>query len=138
MQTIHSHRRKPALARRFLHAGMPVAMALSLAALAAAGPARPATVSCPRADKPAEFAICNSETLQVLDQQLDASYRKLLGAAGSRRQQVAQEQASWIKQRDACKADMTCLAMRYQERLLDLSSHAQATPVRGFTRFARQ
>ncbi|MEC9342899.1 MAG: lysozyme inhibitor LprI family protein [Pseudomonadota bacterium] len=124
---------------RATRAGLPLAVALSLVALAFAGTARPETVSCAQADVPAEFAICNSESLQDLDSKLSDAYLKQVEASASRpeKQKLEREQVAWLRERDACKIDLACLAMRYQERLLDLEQSA-AAPASGFRRFAER
>ena len=120
-----------------MRSGLPLAAALSIAAFASANPARPETVDCTKADISAEFAICNSESLQDLDTRLDTAFRKLELAATNKpeRQKIEREQASWTVRRDACKADMACLAMRYQERILDIDNGTSANPssLLGFT-----
>jgi len=127
---------------RLVRAGLPAAVALSLAAFAAAGPARPATTDCAKADIPAEYAICNSESLQDLDEKLDAAYSKQIKVTTgvSDRQKLARQQSDWTSQRDACKGNVTCLALRYQERLADLESGAATKSAieanSGFVRFA--
>ena len=113
--------------RNLMRSGLPYALALSVAALAAAGPARPATISCADAAVPAEFAICNSESLLVLDERLDAAYARTYTAMENNpdRQKIAREHLGWKLRRDDCKGDVACLALSYQERLADIES---ATP----------
>ncbi len=110
------------LSGRTMRAGLPFAAALTLAALVAGSPARSETVACASADIPAEFAICNSESLQDLDLKLDTLYTQQLASAATtpQRQQMSREHASWVRDRDACKIDLACIALRYQERILDL------------------
>ena len=130
------------ITNRCLRAGLPFAAALSLAAVLTAAPAHSATVACAKAAAQTEFAICNSESLQDLDLQLDKAYSKELQAAATapQQQQLARDHASWVQDRNACKADMACIAMRYQERILDLEREAEARPApaqgTGFKRFA--
>lgn len=130
MQKTDDRRNTGFLAGKCLRAGLPMAAALTLAAFAAAGPARPDTVNCARADISAEYAICNSESLQDLDVKLDTAYRKQAAAIGNKPglQKMEREQVKWQRERDKCKADMTCLALRYSERLLDLDNGTPEKP----------
>lgn len=122
-------------------AGLPAAFALSLAALLASTPAPAQTVSCAEAQKPAEFAICNSEDLQLLDEKVDAAYRREMAALGTKpgQQQATRRQAQWELGRDACKADAGCLQRAYEARLSELSGNTAANsgaPISSFRRFS--
>ena len=127
-----------------IRAGLFVTFGLVLAALAifaATLPARSQTVSCATADKPAEFAICNSEQLQVLDEKVDAAFSQELGNVASRsgRQDLSRQQARWTLRRDACKADQHCLEKSYERRLAELDAKAPLgapIPIASFKRFA--
>ena len=69
MYAVHANkvsRQFPMLSGRAMRAGLPFAAVLTVAALLAGSPARSDTVACASADIPAEFAICNSESLQDL------------------------------------------------------------------------
>lgn len=116
------------------------ALAMPLATLFIAAPATPQTLSCAAAAIPAEFAICNSEKLQLLNQRVDAAFRNLAAgpdiAAQDRR--ILKRQAEWLSERDACAADFDCLEARYRQRLeeLDGSPSRHRVPITTFKRFA--
>ncbi|GIL00602.1 MAG: hypothetical protein BroJett030_05010 [Alphaproteobacteria bacterium] len=116
--------------------GTTLAAALMLAAAFDPGPAAAQTIACAAAERPAEFAICNSETLRVLDEKVDAAFQASLEALGDRprRQQFARRQGQWKIERDACEGNEDCLGQSYARRLDELS--AARGPIAAFTRFA--
>lgn len=81
-------------------------------------------VDCALAEIPAEFAVCNSEELQYLDEQIGNLMQSLLVKATTAPQRQADNRAhqSWLRKRNSCGADFTCLELRYQERLDALSA----------------
>lgn len=96
------------------------------AAICAAGvtlfwslPAKADPVDCARAELSAEFAICNNETLQILDEQLGNRVKAVLvnSATLPQRQANSREHNAWLGKRNACGADFACLELRYRERL---------------------
>lgn len=126
---------------RYFRNGIPAALVLTLAAILSAGGAPAQPVSCAKADKPAEFAICNSEDLRLLDEKLDAAMQNAAAALGDRpsRQELSRQQAQWEVSRNACEADISCLSQHYTDRLLELSADRRTgavEPVANFKRFA--
>jgi uncharacterized protein len=100
------------------------ATALTLAFLAA--DARSAAVQCATASKPAEFAICNSETLQALDARVDSAYRQQYAAASVlKSREIVGAQAQWQRGVEECRIDMSCIERRMRERLDDLATPAK-------------
>lgn len=89
-------------------------------------PAKAQSFSCASADNAAQFAICNDETLLALDEKIsDVFADQFINASTSpARQAVAREHTQWMKSRDACGADFTCLKLRYDERVKVLSSRS--------------
>ena len=124
---------------RPLAGGIPVALALTGAALLTASPAPADTVSCSSADKPAEFAICNSEDLQILDEKLDNALRREMALLGDRpsQQNLSRRQSQWVVERNACNADDVCLTKRYQERLSELATGHQTRVIDTISAFKR-
>jgi uncharacterized protein len=128
------------LAKPFRLAGFLAAALLALAgnaALAGAG-----TVSCSAASKPAEFAICNSEDLQLLDGRVDELYKSRYSTAPSVSTQTAllRDHRNWLAERNECRADSRCLERHYKARLSKLETQEKSTraPIAEFTRFAEQ
>lgn len=82
-------------------------------------PAKAQSFPCAKAEQTAEFAICNDENLLTLDEQLGREYAsKYVNASTSpQRQAVTREQMKWLKKRNQCGHDFTCLSLRYEERL---------------------
>lgn len=86
-----------------------------------------ASFDCQKAQAADEKAICAHLTLNDKDVEMHTKYQFLKGlfAMGSRdalqdAQQDAQQ--SWLKQRQQCKADVTCLTKAYNERLKQLDA----------------
>lgn len=121
-------------------AGVLTAALLALAGAAALAEA--GTVSCSAASKPAEFAICNSEDLQLLDGRVDELYQSRYSTAQSVSTQTAllRDHRSWLAERNECRSDSRCLERHYKARLSKLSEQqgAAGQPISGFTRFAEQ
>jgi len=100
----------------------PIASLLFLA-LGATPPADAASFDCRTPSNPTEKAICADPQLRALDAELAEAYHHALAttAKGSiRRQELIAEQRQWLAMRDACKADLGCLAAAYCERLAQL------------------
>ncbi len=79
--------------------------------------------SCAKAEIPAEFAICNSENLIVLDEQMAKLHRaqSISFSTKPQVQQFSRNGLTSLKKRNACKQDFTCLELRYRERIRALS-----------------
>ncbi|MFM9433867.1 uncharacterized protein ACFDR9_000913 [Janthinobacterium sp. CG_23.3] len=89
----------------FVAAFLPTAQALS------------AGLDCALAKTATESAICVDEELQRLDSRLSLLYGKLGRAQPLQREALRQAQLSWLKARDRCGADTSCITQRYQERI---------------------
>ncbi|WP_339487458.1 lysozyme inhibitor LprI family protein [Pseudomonas sp. RL_5y_Pfl2_70] len=79
-------------------------------------------MDCTKAASVVEKAICADKPLYELDAQMGAAYRKLIKAAPGQAE-VKKAQRQWLKERDQCVEDVTCLKQRYQDRLQAL--HAE-------------
>ncbi len=84
--------------------------------------AAPAGMQCDRAASGTEIAICANEDLRRLDSKLSAVYGKLAGAQARQRAPLRQAQLAWLKTRDQCGADKSCIHARYDERLAALQA----------------
>jgi len=74
--------------------------------------------ACARAQSPSEHALCQSFSLAGYDRSVAAAYRHALKTADSEAAEALQkEQAAWLAQRDACKADAACLEKTMRERV---------------------
>ena len=135
---------------RLMRSGLPLALGLTLATILAAsltaGDARAepmaGTVNCATASKPAEFEICNSEALLIADDNLARLQAGIENNARTRpqRQVLARSHDQWLRERDSCGADQTCLALRYDARISELKSGQALRPVAssGFVRFGQK
>ncbi|WP_433898351.1 lysozyme inhibitor LprI family protein [Pseudomonas sp. PSE1(2024)] len=79
-------------------------------------------MDCTKAASVVEKAICADKPLYELDAQMGAAYRKLMKAAPTQAE-VKKAQRQWLKERDRCGEEVSCLSQRYQDRLQVL--HAQ-------------
>ena len=98
---------------------LPAAICVAGVALFWSLPAQAQSFSCADADKPAEFAVCNNENLLALDEKLGTVFTTayVKAATAPQRQSVTREQSEWLKARNACGADFTCLDLRYREQI---------------------
>ena len=96
------------------------------AAICAAGtllfwslPANAQSLNCALASAPSEFAICNDETLIILDEQLEHAFVSNYVHAASTPQQkaVTRDHSKWLKKRNACRNNLGCLANQYKIRI---------------------
>ena len=112
---------------------------LSAAAVLSADYSWSGMVSCATAAKPSEFAICNSEDLQVLDSMVDGAFKRRYAAAGNpfKMQGLSQTHEVWARERDICRADVACLERIFRARLNVLAAGEKqpAKPVTEFKRF---
>jgi len=89
-------------------------------------PANAQSFSCAQAENPTEFAICNDENLLSLDEKLGTVFASAYTKASTvpQRQAVSRDQDQWLKIRNSCQGDFTCLNLRYQERINALVSNS--------------
>lgn len=89
----------------------------------AAGPASAApSFECRGASGDAEFAICGSDRLSLLDRVLTDRVREIAAAGGRRAEEVRAGQRDWVEARDACGADVLCIEAAYLARLRELGA----------------
>ena len=110
---------KNKLANKPKTAELAAAIALSLAALSVAETAEAQSFNCAKATRTTEFAICNNETLIVLDETMASYHRQQLNALSTKpqRQVFSKTSKDWLRKRNACKGDFACLELRYKERI---------------------
>ncbi len=78
---------------------------------------------CSRAATPTEGALCANPQLRALDADLAEAYHRALATTtkgSAERRELIAEQRNWLKERDACKADVSCLEEEYQSRISTL------------------
>src|ERR1700761_9780284 len=103
-----------------------------LAASAPAWAAGYAPIDCGKASSPAERTICRSYPLG----QAEARMATLFGVVTSlvamgQRGDIGDAQRKWLKERNACGEDTTCLARAYQSRIDALSAVLDTVASRG-------
>ncbi|MCA8023524.1 lysozyme inhibitor LprI family protein [Burkholderia metallica] len=82
--------------------------------------AHAAGFDCTKAASPTEKAMCADAALSKLDGDLTAAWKQALAKGGDTAALKA-AQLKWLKQRDRCDADASCLGDRYRERLASLN-----------------
>ncbi len=73
---------------------------------------------CSKARLAAEFAICDSQRLSRLDEEMSALY---FGLPYVIRQEIKGSQRRWLRRRNACGYDRECIARAYRRRIDVLS-----------------
>ena len=95
-------------------------------------PARAASFDCSKAEAADEKAVCADRQLNDEDVEMAVLYTLLkpllgMGARGD----MEDEQAAWLRRREACGADRACLGKAYQERVQQLRGNLEALAKRG-------
>jgi uncharacterized protein len=112
---------------------LPSALAL-LALGALLGSGRVAAMDCQRAHSLVEQTICGRPELQTLDHALNWAYAESLQRHPNRKAALIAQQKAWLRQRDGCGLDDSCLQTRYIERRkvlqLGLRTQPDATDAR--------
>jgi uncharacterized protein YecT (DUF1311 family) len=90
-----------------------------------------ASFNCDKAESDTEKAICGNRTLASLDTSVSRSYswyRQEAARLDNRELQtkLVTQQKAWLKQRNACASDATCLQKSMQNRLESLSHSLDA------------
>lgn len=100
---------------RILRKGLPCLASLTLSVTAQHAFA--AELDCSRASGGTQTAICAHDALRKLDLRLSSVYGKLVSAQPRQRGALRQTQLDWLKARDQCAADVSCLTGKYHERI---------------------
>jgi uncharacterized protein YecT (DUF1311 family) len=89
---------------------------------------------CAKASTATERTICANDRLARLDRSLATVYRQLKGELAVIGEVFANEQTAFLKQRDACGADVACLVRHMEERraALALERQSKAGPEEAF------
>lgn len=83
-----------------------------------------ASFDCQKAGSATEKAICSDVTLARLDRALGDAYTQAIASTGDGGgvERIQNEQRAWVKKRDACGGDLSCLTAAYDARLKALQS----------------
>lgn len=105
---------------------------LPLLLTAAAQPAHAASFDCGKAQTADEKAVCANRALNDQDVEMSVLYTQLkpllgMGARGD----MEDEQVAWLKRREACGGDHSCLNKAYEDRVLQLRRGFEALAKRG-------
>ncbi|MGO9484617.1 MAG: caspase family protein [Rhodomicrobium sp.] len=90
-------------------------------AAAAPAPQIKPSFDCASRHSPAEVAVCNNPDLAQLDQELERLYARSLKTFNFiTRQRLLHAQRQWIRNRDTCAGNLSCLKVQYQARIQHL------------------
>jgi len=90
------------------------------------GLAHAASFSCDKAETSTEKTICQNRSLNDADVKMATTYNIVVHAlpmGGRYAEKGAQYQ--WLKQRDSCRANVSCITQRYTERQKHLDDIVQ-------------
>jgi uncharacterized protein len=85
-----------------------------------------AGMDCTKAANAVENTICANKSLYAVDAQMGAIYRELFKASVPAQAELKRTQRLWLKVRNACAEDVSCLDQHYRERLQALHAQWQA------------
>lgn len=114
--------------RHTMHLKQPLLACSLLIAASFISPAKAASFDCTKPDLAAdEKTICENRALNDLDVKMATTFDILtqLMAMGAR-DALREEQSQWLKSRQQCAADVTCLTTAYDERMKKLSEAFQS------------
>ena len=80
-----------------------------------------ASFDCTKASTAVEGSICANQTLSGLDDQLAAAYKQSRSQAADP-SVLQKDQLAWLKNRNACGANVDCLTKAYQQRIGELKN----------------
>ncbi len=91
--------------------------------LAAVWPATAASFDCDRRElAPDEKAICDNRALNDADVRMVTTFDILSGlVAMGARGEMQDQQTAWLKERQACGADVACIQSAYDRRMQQLN-----------------
>jgi uncharacterized protein len=85
-----------------------------------------ASFNCSKAGNTLEKTICNSVSLNAIDEKLGKIYKKLYKSlANEDFQALKKEQLAWLKTRSNCKVAINCLLKKYQIRIKELEIYGK-------------
>ena len=79
-------------------------------------------MDCSKAANAVENTICANNVLYELDAQMGTVYRGLMKASVEAQPELKRTQRLWLKARNGCVEDVTCLDQHYRERLQVLNA----------------
>lgn len=81
-------------------------------------PVNAQSLDCAKAVETVEFAICNDESLIVLDERMEKAFvTNYVSAAPAQQKAVMKEHSNWLRERNACGGNLACIAIQYKNRL---------------------
>lgn len=76
-----------------------------------------ASFSCHASLNPAESAVCGSPALAGFDRSVAAAYKRSLRRRAGDSDVVKAEQRDWVKLRNSCQSELSCLEDRMRDRI---------------------
>jgi len=84
---------------------------------------------CAKAKTPTERAICGNSELSHADARLSRIYSRLRQSLSkSNFKRLRNKQRAWLKQRNYCSDDFSCLFQSYEQRIIDLEAKLSSKP----------
>jgi uncharacterized protein len=93
---------------------------LALSVIAGTSAASAQSFDCSKARIATEFAICDSQRLSRLDEEMASLY---FGLPHYIREDIKGEQRRWLRRRNACGYDRRCIGRAYRRRIDTLSRY---------------
>jgi hypothetical protein len=73
---------------------------------------------CTRSDQnAAESAICDTQSLHVHDSAIRTAYSRATSDSPADADYIRKQQKAWLKKRDACGYDISCIRIRYDDQI---------------------
>jgi uncharacterized protein len=95
-------------------------------------PIQAASFDCAKAQTADEKAVCADRALNDHDVEMSVLYTQLKPLLGmGSRGDMEDAQVAWLKRREGCGSDRSCLSKAYEERLLQLRGGFEALAKRG-------
>lgn len=79
-------------------------------------------MDCAKAASAVENAICADKGLYELDAQMASAYSKLMKSTSDTKAELKSAQRLWLKTRNQCAEEVSCLNQRYREQLESLQA----------------
>jgi uncharacterized protein YecT (DUF1311 family) len=90
------------------------------------GTAANAQIKCNGAKTLTEKTVCADGGLQLLDRRLSKAYQNIMRSdVVDTTSEVRKTQRSWLKARDACESNISCIANKYEQRLREINDLAR-------------
>jgi uncharacterized protein len=106
------------------HIRVGLLLSFAFAVVVAGSPAEAQSFNCRYAKAADEVLICQSPRLAGLDERMSSIYFRLRNSLpGRQRASLEADQAAWLRGRQACGRDGSCIEDAYRRRIQELLSY---------------